>query len=218
MKGFTFYGNYYELIKYLPDTERHLIYDSIFKYMFEDVEPELDGLLKGIWINIKMPLDTSKNNSIRSIGKGAPIGNKNALKTNQKQTKNKPMENQKQTNNISYFLFLISNNKYKYINKDEKLNKTIKDWLEYKAQRNESYKEKGLESLLSQIENQCEAHGVENVTEIIESSMACNYKGIIFDRIKNLKPNPNWMNKEIKKQELTDGEKEELENLMKEFK
>lgn len=210
MKGFTFYGNYYELIKYLPDTERHLIYDSIFKYMFEDVEPELDGLLKGIWINIKMPLDTSKNNG----GRG---GRKNRIETDLKPIKNR-LKTDLKTNNISYFLFLISNNKYKYINKDEKLNKTIKDWLEYKAQRNESYKEKGLESLLSQIENQCEAHGVENVTEIIESSMACNYKGIIFDRIKNLKPNPNWMNKEIKKQELTDGEKEELEDLMKEFK
>ena len=65
MKGFTFYINYYELIKYLSNEERLKLYDSIFNYMFNDVEPELDGLLKGIWINLKMPLDTSKNNSGR---------------------------------------------------------------------------------------------------------------------------------------------------------
>ena len=38
MKGFTFYINYYELIKYLSNEERLKLYDSIFNYMFNDIE------------------------------------------------------------------------------------------------------------------------------------------------------------------------------------
>ena len=90
IKSFTFYRNYYELIKYLKDEERLKLYDAITRYIFEDKEPELENLIKGIWINLKMPLNTSKNNSLRSIGKGAPLGNQNASK---KQTKNKPKTN-----------------------------------------------------------------------------------------------------------------------------
>ena len=109
MKGFTFYTNYYELIKYLKDEDRLILYDTIMKYMFEDNTPELDGLLKGIWVNLKMPLDTSKNNS----GRG---GRKPKEKTEKKPIKNRlktERETDLKTNNISYFLFLISNNKYK---------------------------------------------------------------------------------------------------------
>ena len=39
IKSFTFYRNYYELIKYLPDEERLKMYDSILGYMFEEIEP-----------------------------------------------------------------------------------------------------------------------------------------------------------------------------------
>lgn len=156
IKSFSFYRNYYELIKYLPEKERLKLYDAVIEYVFEDKEPQLEKLLKGIWINLKMCLDTSKNNSLRSIGKGAPLGNQNASK---KQTENKPKTNQKQTNNISYFLFLISNNKYKYINKDNDIYKKIYEWLEYKQERKEKYTETGLKSLLTQIEKQTDLYG-----------------------------------------------------------
>lgn len=180
MKGFTFYTNYYELIKYLKDEERLTLYDSIMKYMFEDNTPELDGLLKGIWVNLKMPLDTSKNNA----GRG---GRKPKEKTDKKPIKNRTKtdrETDLKTNNISYFLFLISNNKYKYIYKESSIYKNIIEWLEYKKERKETYKEKGLESLLKQIDNQCELYGEDNVANLINECMASNYKGIIFDKLK----------------------------------
>lgn len=180
MKGFTFYTNYYELIKYLEDKDRLTLYDAIMKYMFEDNTPELDGLLKGIWVNLKMPLDTSKNNA----GRG---GRKPKEKTDKKPIKNRiktDRETDLKTNNISYFLFLISNNKYKYIYKESNIYKNIIEWLEYKKERKETYKEKGLESLLKQIDNQCELYGEDNVANLINECMASNYKGIIFDKLK----------------------------------
>jgi hypothetical protein len=183
------------------------------KYMFEDETTELDGLIKGIWINLKMPLDTSKNNA----GRG---GRKPKEKTEKKPIKNR-LETERQTdlktNNISYFLFLISNKKYKYINKDRVICQSIQEWLEYKRQRKETYKEKGLESLLTQIDINCELYGEELVVSLINECMASNYKGIIFDKLKN-KPKqdkPKWFNQEIQKEESTD---EELEEMMKEFK
>ena len=216
MKGFTFYTNYYELIKYLKDEDRLILYDTIMKYMFEDNTPELDGLLKGIWVNLKMPLDTSKNNS----GRG---GRKPKEKTEKKPIKNRlktERETDLKTNNISYFLFLISNNKYKYINKDNYIYKSILEWLEYKKERKETYKEKGLESLLTQIDTHVGVYGEQAVGDLIGVCMASNYKGIIFDKLKN-KPKvikPEWQNKEIKKEEMSKEELAEIEEIMRGFK
>jgi len=217
MKGFTFYSNYYELIKYLPDKDRLVLYDTIMKYMFEDETTELDGLIKGIWINLKMPLDTSKNNA----GRG---GRKPKEKTEKKPIKNR-LETERQTdlktNNISYFLFLISNKKYKYINKDRVICQSIQEWLEYKRQRKETYKGKGLESLLTQIDTNCELYGEELVANLINECMASNYKGIIFDKLKN-KPKqqetPQWLGKKIEKESTTNAEQKELEVMMREFR
>ena len=147
IKSFSFYRNYYEIIRYLPEKERLKLYDAVIEYVFEDKEPQLEKLLKGIWINLKMCLDTSKNNAGRGgrIKKEEtekkPIGNR--LKTDNK--------TEKKTNNISYFLFLISNNKYKYINKDSNIYKKIIEWLEYKQERKEKYTETGLKNLLTQL-------------------------------------------------------------------
>ncbi len=90
INSFTFYKNYYELLDNLPKEDKYIMLEAIVDYVFKDKEPILDGLNKAIWNNLKMPIDTSKNNSLRSIGKGAPKGNKNA-------EKNKPKTNRKQT-------------------------------------------------------------------------------------------------------------------------
>ena len=95
MNSFTFYNNYYEIAKYLNDEERLKIYDAILAYMFESKEPTFEGLLKGIWINIKMPLDTSKSNTLNGKKGGAPKGNNNAKKTTEKQPKNNRTYNRK---------------------------------------------------------------------------------------------------------------------------
>ena len=225
---FTFYRNYYEIIKCLSDKDRLIMYDSIIKYMFEDKEPDLKNLLNGIWVNLKMPLDTNKKNINNGLKGGAPIGNQNALKeTTQKQPKNNPKttqgSTQKQANNISYFLFLISNNKYKYIIYNNNIYNIIIEWLKYKQERKEIYKEIGLQSLLTQIENQIDIYGENEVVNLITECMANNYKGIIFDKLKNKNKKaerklPEWFNKDIENQEATKEDKEEMQKLLKQFK
>lgn len=189
IQGFTFYRNYYEIIKYLPTKDRLQLYDAILQYMFESKEPELKDLLKGIWVNIKMPLDNNKKNIINGKKGGRP-------KTEEK-PKNNPKETQiitqkepkPKANNISYFLFLISNNNYKYIKENNNIYNKIIEWLQYKQERKELYKEIGLNNLLKQIENNIDNYGEDNVIDLISECMANNYKGIIFNKINNKQEN-----------------------------
>lgn len=185
---FTFYRNYYEVAKYLPDNDRLMLYDAILKYMFEDEEIELKGLTKGIWMNIKLPLDTNKRNIKNGQSGGRPLKEENPNETQtitQTKTQTKPKgEPKPKANNISYFLFLISNFKYKYIYINNNIYNKIKEWLEYKQERKEIYKEMGLKSLLSQIEKQIDIYGEDEIINLIDECMANNYKGIIFDKLK----------------------------------
>lgn len=187
---FTFYKNYFEILKYLPDKDRLKMYDAILNYMFENKEPELNGLLQGIWINIKMPLDTNKKNINNGIKGGRPKNNNPNKTQTTTQIKSK-CEPKVKANNISYFLFLISNNKYKYIYKDNNIYNSIIEWLKYKEEKKEKYTEIGLSKLLTQIENNIELYGQKEIIDLINECMANSYKGIIFDKLKNKKNNIN---------------------------
>ena len=196
MNSFTFYKNYYELIKYLKNDEKLELYNAIFEYIFEDKEPTFDGLLNGIWINLKMPLDTSKNKGNRG---GRPT--KKEEKKDNKKTKRKPNENQNETkretnNNISTFLFLLSNNIYFHTEDKRLLREKIKEWIEYKNERKEFYKEKGMKSLITEIENNCKEFGDEAVIKVINKSMASNYKGIVFEKLSTSKYKKKKKNEE----------------------
>lgn len=64
----------------------------------------------------------------------------------------------------------------------------MEEWITYKTERKESYKEQGMKSLLRQIENAQLTHGVNAVCDLIDDSMANGWKGIIFDRLKQKPP------------------------------
>jgi len=61
------------------------------------------------------------------------------------------------------------------------LSGAIKDWIAYKAEKNQRYKETGLKNLLSQISGKAKDMGDEAVIDVIRASMANNYQGIIWD-------------------------------------
>ena len=58
------------------------------------------------------------------------------------------------------------------------------EWVKYKVERKEPYKEQGMKSLLRQIENNYMQFGEQAVCDLIDESMANGWKGIIFDRLK----------------------------------
>lgn len=57
------------------------------------------------------------------------------------------------------------------------------DWFIYKAERKESYKPKGRESFLSSVRNKLKQYKPAAVVDVIQNSMANNWKGVIWDTI-----------------------------------
>ena len=65
-----------------------------------------------------------------------------------------------------------------------KLQVAFEDWVSYKKERRDPYKETGLKNLIGQIRNAADQYGDNAVEGIIRESMASGYKGIMFDRLK----------------------------------
>lgn len=57
------------------------------------------------------------------------------------------------------------------------------EWITYKTERREGYKETGLKTLLRQVENKCAQYGEPAVMDLIDNCMASDWKGIIFDKL-----------------------------------
>ncbi len=54
--SFVFYGSFYEAISVLPLENQARIYDAIFKFAFENIETELDGIELAVFLLIKPQL------------------------------------------------------------------------------------------------------------------------------------------------------------------
>lgn len=204
INSFTFYRDYFNLIDTLPTKDKKELLCAIVDYVFKDIEPELKGHNQAIFNTLHYQIDGSKNNSKRSKGHGAPVGNKNALKnkpkTNEKQTENKPTDKPK-TNKTSVlsFKFYISN--FKFINNNTKLINKLDNWFNYKLQRKDKYTEIGINTLLNKINKNVEIYGTDKIIELIDYSISNNYQGIIWDR---LTPNKNFKNEERSNQSMSE--------------
>lgn len=76
---------------------------------------------------------------------------------------------------------------------DEETKEVIKEWLTYKKEKRQEYKETGAKSLIKQIYNRCQEYGYSKVRDVIEKSMGSNYQGIVWDWLKeNQKKGIDW--------------------------
>lgn len=73
-----------------------------------------------------------------------------------------------------------------YVFSDD-LKSKMAEWITYKTERKEPYKEQGMKTLLRQVENNAMKYGDQAICNLIDDSMANGWKGIIFDRLKNQK-------------------------------
>ena len=190
VNSFTMYFDYYNLIDTLPSKDKATLLVAINDYMFKDIEPNLTGHNQAIFNTLKNQLNVSKSNSKRRNRTTTEQQPNN----NQKATETKPNEEPKENKtSILSFKFYISN--FKFINNNNLLISKIKEWLNYKKQRKDKpYTEIGLNSLLTRIDKTVEEYGTDKVIDVIDYSIANNYQGIVFDRLKNLKPSTNNSN------------------------
>lgn len=95
LNSFSIYKDYYELITLLSEKEQQEILLAITRYMFEDIEPNLNDKQMKIFRNLKRPLDKSKNKS-KSRNKATSEKNQNEIKSksNENQIEIKMKSNQ----------------------------------------------------------------------------------------------------------------------------
>ena len=61
-EAMTFFRSFYDAAEMLPAKQRSQLYNAIFKYMFDEVEPALQGRALQCWLLIKPVLDSSNKN------------------------------------------------------------------------------------------------------------------------------------------------------------
>ena len=133
IQKFTFYRNYYDLIKELKGSDRAKFLEAIVYYIFEDKEPNFKGLNLSIWQIIKVALDTSKNRS-----NNHKKNNSNEIQKDFKVNSNKIQNNFNEAISISTSTSYLNNN--------------INNNLDIKENRKEINKEKTKENLFTFIE------------------------------------------------------------------
>ena len=95
-----FFQNFKETADKLPDDLRLKFYDAMTDYVFNGVEPE-DSLINALITAIKPSLDKTDERGGSREGAGAPKGNQNSIKNNQKQS-NQSKEIKVNQNNQSF--------------------------------------------------------------------------------------------------------------------
>ena len=216
INSFTFYKDYYYLIDTMPIEDKKELAVAILDYVFKDLEPNLNGHNQAIFNTLSRQLDCSKNKS------------KSARKINQIEIKQKSNQNQteiKKGNKTSVlsFKFYISN--LEFLKDRGLLRGKIEDWLDYKWERKEPYKETGFKSLMTRIEKYTERFGEETMIELIDECMASNYKGIIFEKLDKqiLSDKAKSEREKLKKfdnahsEEATPEEMKEMDEFLKQF-
>ena len=210
MNGFTIYKEYYDLITLLPEKDQEKMLLAITKYMFDDEEPRLNEKQLKIFNNLRRPLMKSKEQSKRKT--------KQQPNENQTETNTKPNNNQMKTHqDVNVIVNVNNNNLYEYI--ENNLGRTLSP-IEYEListwDDNELTRYAVKQTVLNRatslkytqaILNAYKAKGIKSVEEAEQHNFKTSKNNI-----------PNWMNRDIKAEMITKEEKQELDDLLMEFK
>ena len=93
------------------------------------------------------------------------------------------------------------------------LREAVEKWVTYKGERREEYKPVGLQSLVTQITKAAEEYGEAAMIDVITRSMAANYKGIVFDWLKEASTRPAALGRAAKPGYGVQGHHDELNPL-----
>lgn len=127
-KAFSFYRSYYEAAKDLPTKEDQADFlMAICSYIFDGVEPEIQGVASAMFKLAKPNLDTSvKRANAGQIG-GSNNKKQNKTKANEKQNESKIEANEKQNESQAEAINDYMINDLMINDKKEKTNKKEKD-------------------------------------------------------------------------------------------
>lgn len=189
-------------------------------YRESGAEPEFSGSERFIWPAIRRDIDESVaaqkavSASRSEAGKqgGRPESEKtNAFdESNEKQKKQMLSEESKK----SYGQRKRTKEKDSILSPlPPTLRESVEKWVSYKGERREEYKPVGLQSLVTQITKAAEEYGEAAMIDVITRSMAANYKGIVFDWLKEASTRPAALGRAAKPGYGVQGHHDELNPL-----
>ena len=203
---FTFYASFFQSISRIKKkADRCDAYDAICGYALTGELPNLDSIAESaaIVFDLSKPnLDASRRKAVsgKAGGKRKQTGSKPEANRKQEETvreKEKEKEKELEKEKESYSPPTPSPGETGF---GKELQSALDEWLAYKRERREPYRQTGLQSLVSEIRNNAARYGETAVAELIRYCMACNWRGIIFDRLKKSggkeKPTAQSMNDE----------------------
>jgi hypothetical protein len=98
-----FYRSFYEAISELTNEQQGIVYNAIFNYALNSVEPELIGIAKTVFTLIKPQLDANNKRFENGSKGGRPKQTETKTKpnNNQNKTKTEPNNNNNVNNNVN---------------------------------------------------------------------------------------------------------------------
>ena len=227
VKSFTIYKEFNDLIKLLKDEDKEsrVVY-AIWKYMFEDKYIILDNEQQAIFDNLKRPLDKIKTKSKNKL-------NKIKIKSKLNQKENEKESHQDVNVNVNDNVCVNNNLLEEKENKKEKEKNLIEfmedngftlypvdyelislwedtDLTRYAIKQsvlNKKFSTKYVDKILATYKSK----GITSVSEAIEDDENFN------ESKKHKLDTPNWLDKEIKEEPLTEKEEQELKAVLQVF-
>lgn len=211
INSFAIYREYWDLITLLTEKEQSNVLMAVVKYMFEDEEIELNKRESKVFVNLKRPLDKSKNKSNNSKSKQ----NQNEIKTksneNQIEIKSKSTRGTHQDVNVIVNDNVYVNNIYSYL--EENFGRTLSS-IEYEEvstwQDNELTRYAIKQAVLNG------KYNIKYINAILTSFKKNNITTVQQAQSQNEKFKngnlPDWFGKEIKKEDsISDEQRREIE-------
>lgn len=213
IKQFPFYKNYYELLDNLPVEDKRLMLEIIVDFVFKDKEPiELKGMNQAIWNNIKLPLANIKKQILNGSKGGRPKKEENPKDNPNKKPNKNPKDNpNKNQIYISNFIFLFNNLIINNINNKDSIYKLLEEYLDIRIKNKYVVNETVVKRLI----NKLNEYGLNDGEKIMVIENAINGKWKDFYPLKE--HNPDWFNKELKNEEMTEEEKKEVDNMLEDI-
>lgn len=206
--SFIMYTEYGDMLEAVTAEQAGLIIRAMVNYS-RDKAPDLtDPVVNAVFSTIRPRMDRDREKWEQEVKRRAEAGRKGGLAkaSNAKLSQAKPStakerlprlavsdsdtdsDNKEKSNKretqLTIFNRLIVG---RAISKD--VEEALRDWLQYKTEKRDSYKETGLKSLITQAVNKSAEYGAAAVVELINESIASNYSGIIWDKLGRKKPN-----------------------------
>lgn len=188
-------------------------------YRESGAEPEFSGSERFIWPAIRRDIDESvaaqKAISASRSEAGKQGGRPEAEKANASPESNEKQKKQMLSEESKKSYGQRKRTKEKDMDSilsplPPTLRESVEKWVAYKGERREEYKPVGLQSLVTQITKAAEEYGEEAMTDVISRSMAANYKGIVFDWLKEANTRPASLGRAAKPGYGVQGHHDEL--------